>query len=116
MRHQELDLEAQQVLRAIVKSVDKKLQYQVQDGRSPQDPMVVLALNQGTLTASMEVAVEEIRNAVENARDRAMLRERVKRAHERLWFPRQPERFFSTKAIRPGSEAFAHFRPSGGRR
>ena len=116
MRHQELDVDAQQVLRAIIRSVDKKLSYQVQDGRSPQDPMVMLALTQGTLTASMEVAVEEIRSAVENTRDRATLRERVKRTHERLWFPRKPEKPFSTKAIRPGSEAFAHFRPSGGRR
>src|SRR5262245_32151513 len=112
MRHQELDVDAQQALRAIIRSVDKKLQYHLQDGRSPQDPMVVLAFSQGTLTASMEVAVEEIRSAVDNARDRALLRERVKRTHERLWFPRQPEKFFSTKAIRPGSEAFAHFRPS----
>jgi len=46
----------------------------------------------------------------------ALLRERVKRTHERLWFPTKPAPFFSTKAIRPGSESFAHFRPSGGRR
>ena len=45
-----------------------------------------------------------------------MLRERIKRTRERLFFPRKPAPFFSTKAIRPGSESFAHFRPSGGRR
>lgn len=116
MRHQDLETNAQHVLRAIIRSVDKKLQHQIQDGPAPQDPLLTLALSQGPLQATMEVSVEEIRRAVENARDRALLREKIKRTHERLWFPARPERFFSTKAIRPGSEAFAHFRPSGGRR
>jgi len=64
----------------------------------------------------MEVSVEEVRRALDDARERAMLRERIKRTHERLFFPHKPAPFFSTKAIRPGSESFAHFRPSGGRR
>ena len=64
----------------------------------------------------MELSVEEIRRAGENTRDCSLLRERVKRTHERLRFPKKPETFFDTKAIRPGSEAFANFRPSGGGR
>jgi hypothetical protein len=63
----------------------------------------------------MELSVEELRRAAESDRDCAILRERVKRTNERLRFPKNPEAFFDTKAIRPGSEAFANFRPSGGR-
>jgi hypothetical protein len=116
MRHQDLETDAHNGLRKIVRSVDKKIQMQVMDGPSPQDPLVSIQLVQGTLQATVEISVEEIRRALENDRDRAVLRERVKRAHERLWFPTKPAPLFSTKAIRPGSESFAHFRPSGGRR
>jgi hypothetical protein len=116
MRQQDLETDAHQHLRKIVRSIDKKLQLQVQDGPTPQDPLVTLALNQGAQQVSMEISVEEIRRATEIARDRAILRQKIKRTRERLWFPSKPAPFFSTKAIRPGSEAFAHFRPSGGRR
>ncbi len=116
MRQQDLETNAHQELRKIVRSVDKKLNLQVQDGPSPQDPLLMLHLSQGHLQATMEVSVEEVRRALQNARDRATLRERIKRTHERLWFPAKRPPFFSTKAIRPGSEAFAHFRSSGGRR
>jgi len=116
MRHQDLETDAHNELRKIVRTVDKKLQLQVQDGPTSQDPLLKLHLSQGTLQAVLEVSVEEIRRALEDDRERATLRERIKRTHERLWFPLKPAPFFSTKAIRPGSEAFAHFRPSGGRR
>jgi hypothetical protein len=116
MRHQDLETNAHNELRKIVRTVDKKVQLQIQDGPTPQDPLLTLQLVQGTLQAAMEVSVEEIRRALEDDRARAILRERVKRTHERLWFPPKPAPFFSTKAIRPGSESFAHFRPSGGRR
>jgi hypothetical protein len=116
MRHQDLETDAHNELRKIVRTVDKKLQLTIQDGPSPQDPIITLHLAQGALQATMEVSVEEVRRALESARDRAALRERIKRTHERLWFPTKPPPFFSTKAIRPGSESFAHFRPSGGRR
>lgn len=116
MRHQDLETDAHNELRKIVRSVDKKIQLQVMDGPSPQDPLLSIQLVQGTLQATVEMSVEEIRRALENDRDRTVLRERLKRAHERLWFPTKPAPLFSTKAIRPGSESFAHFRPSGGRR
>jgi len=116
MRQQDLENVAQHALRKIVRSIDKKLLLQLHDGPSPQDPFVTLTLTQGMLQASMEVSVEELRRAADSARDRTILREKIKRTHERLWFPTRPAPFFSTKAIRPGSESFAHFRPSGGRR
>jgi len=116
MRHQDLETDAHTQLRKIVRTVDKKIQLQVQDGPTPQDPLLKLHLSQGPLQAEMEVSVEEIRRALEETRERAALRERIKRTHERLWFPNKPAPFFNTKAIRPGSEAFAHFRPSGGGR
>jgi hypothetical protein len=116
MRQQDLETDAQHELRRIVRSIDKKVQLQIQDGPTPQDPLIMLTLVQGSLQASMEASVEEVRRATDDARDRAILREKIKRTHERLWFPTKPAPFFSTKAIRPGSESFAHFRPSGGRR
>lgn len=116
MRQQDLETEAQRELRAIVRSIDKKLQLQVQDGPTPQDPLLILALSQGTLQASVEVSVEEVRRALDNSRYRAGLRQRIKRARERLWHPTKPTPLPSTKAIRPGSESFAHFRSHGGRR
>jgi len=116
MRQQDLDTDAHQQLRKIIRTIDKKLQLQIQDGPTPQDPLVTLALNQGAQQASMDVSVEEVRRATESARDRAILREKIKRTRQRLRFPSKPAPFFSTKAIRPGSESFAHFRPSGGRR
>ena len=114
MRHQELETSAHHELRRIVRSVDKRLSLQIQDGPTPQDPFVMLALSQSAQQVTMEVSVEEVRRAMENDRERSHLRQRVRRARERLWHPARPERFFSTKAIRPGSESFAHFR--GGRR
>ena len=116
MRHQDLETDAQNLLRKIVKTVDKRLQLQVNDGPTPQDPLLSLALTRGSQHASMELSVEEVRRAGESSRDSSILRERIKRTHERLSFPKKPEQFFDTKAIRPGSEAFANFRPSGGGR
>jgi hypothetical protein len=115
MRHQDLETDAQHLLRRIVRTVDKRLQLQVNDGPTPQDHLLAVALSQGPHHATMELAVEELRRAGESSRDAAILRERIKRTQERLRFPKKPERFFDTKAIRPGSEAFANFRPSGGR-
>jgi len=115
MRHQDVETEAQHLIRKIVHTVDKRLQLQLNDGPTPQDPLLSLALTRGQQHAAMELSVEELRRAVESDRDCAILRERVKRTNERLRFPKKPEVFFDTKAIRPGSEAFANFRPSGGR-
>lgn len=110
MRHQDLENDAQHELRRIVRSIDKRLQHQVLDGPSGQDPLLILTLSRGQSQASMELSVEEVRRALEGDRERYLLRERIKRTNERLWFrpPRQP--FFSTKAIRPGSESFANMR------
>jgi hypothetical protein len=115
MRHQDVENEAQQLLRKIVRTVDKRLQIQLNDGPTPQDPLLSVALSRGQQHATMELSVEELRRAGESTRDSSILRERIKRTHERLRFPKKPEQFFDTKAIRPGSEAFANFRPSGGR-
>lgn len=115
MRHQDLETEAHTLLRKLVKTVDKRLQMQLNDGPTPQDPLLSVALTRGQQHATMELSVEELRRAGESTRDSSMLRERLKRTNERLRFPKKPEQFFDTKAIRPGSEAFANFRPSGGR-
>jgi hypothetical protein len=110
MRHQDLETDAQLDLQRIVRSVDKKLQHQVQDGPTSQDPFLTLTISQGQSQASMELSVEELRRACENDRDRHLLRERIKRTRERMWFAKRPKRYFDTSAIRPGSESFANFR------
>ena len=53
MRHQDLETDAQNLLRRLVKTVDKKLQLQVNDGPTPQDPYLSLALSQGPHHATM---------------------------------------------------------------
>jgi hypothetical protein len=116
MRHQDLETDAQTMLRKIVRTVDKRMQMQLNDGPTPQDPLLSLALSKGSHHATVELSVEEVRRAGDSSRDASILRERVKRAHQRLHLPKKPERFFDTKAIRPGSEAFANFRSSGGGR
>ena len=116
MRHQELETNAQNELRKLVRTVDKRLNTQIGDGPNPQDPYVTLTLTRGQQTAAMEVSVEELRRALEDDRDRSILREKIKRTNERLRFPAKPERFFDTRAIRPGSEAFANLRTGGPRR
>jgi hypothetical protein len=103
MRHQDLETDAQLDLQRIVRSVDKKLQHQVQDGPTSQDPFLTLTISQGQSQASMELSVEELRRACENDRGRHLLR-------ERMWFAKRPKRYFDTSAIRPGSESFANFR------
>ncbi len=40
MRHQDLETDAHHELRKIMRSVDKKVQLQVQDGPTPQDPLL----------------------------------------------------------------------------
>ncbi len=110
MRVQDLENDAQLDLQRIVRSIDKKMQHQVQDGPTNQDPLLALTLSQGTLQASMEISVEELRRAGENDRDRHLLRERVKRTRERMWGGKRDVKFFDTTAIRPGSESFANFR------
>ncbi len=115
MRHQDVETEAQNLLRKIVRTVDKRLQLQLNDGPTPQDHLLSVNLTRGQQHVTMELSVEELRRAGESGRESSMLRERIKRTDERLRFPKKPERFFDTKAIRPGSEAFANFRPSGGR-
>src|SRR6185295_18431367 len=82
MRHQDLETDAQQLLHKIVRTVDKRIQLQVNDGPTPQDPMLALQLTQGSQQATMELSVEEVRRAAESTRDSAMLRERIKRTHE----------------------------------
>ena len=110
MRAQDLETDAQLDLQRIVRSIDKKMHHTVHDGPTGQDPFLVVTLGQGALEASMELSVEELRRAGENDRDRHLLRERVKRTRERMWFPKRPMKFFDTTAIRPGSESFANFR------
>lgn len=113
MRVHDLENDAQLDLQRIVRSIDKKVQHQVHDGPTTQDPFLVLTLNQGSIQASMEISVEEMRRAGENNRDRHLLRERVKRTRERMWASKRPVQFFDTTAIRPGSESFANFRAGG---
>ena len=88
MRHQDLETEAQNLLRRIVRTVDKRIQLQVNDGPTPQDPMLSVALTSGHQHATMELSVEGCAAPAEYAR-LGDTRERVKRTHERLRFPEE---------------------------
>jgi len=68
MRHQDVETEAQNLLRKIVKTVDKRLQLQLNDGPTPQDPLLSVALTRGPQHAVMELSVEELRRAQDRPR------------------------------------------------
>src|SRR6185369_14505537 len=89
MRHQDVETEAQNLLRKIVRTVDKRLQLQLNDGPTPQDPLLSVAFTRGPQHAVMELSVEELRRAGESSRDSSILRERIKRTNERLRFPKK---------------------------
>lgn len=115
MRVHELDNTTHQQVRTLVRSVDKKLHHQLADGPTGQDPYFILTLNIGTQQASMPVSIEEVHRGRDDDRERWKLRERIKQTRLRLWYLEKPAPIFNTKAIRPGSESFSHFRPFGRR-
>ena len=74
--------EHQVILGAIVRSIDKKLEW---EALSAQGDLVRLTVRQAGGEASMDVTRAEISAATEPGIDRNRLRERVKRAQKRIF-------------------------------
>ncbi|MFN8600860.1 MAG: hypothetical protein U0842_10330 [Candidatus Binatia bacterium] len=74
--------EHQVILGAIVRSIDKKLEW---EALSAQGDLVRLTVRQAGGEASMDVTRAEIAAATEPGIDRNRLRERVKRAQKRIF-------------------------------
>ena len=74
--------EHQIILGSIVRSIDKKLEW---EALSAQGDLVRLTLRQAGGETSLDVTRTEIAAAVEPGVDRNQLRERVKRARKRIY-------------------------------
>ena len=79
--------EDQELLRGLVRSVDKKLEW---EAISTQDQGMRLTIRQSRGEAVLDVTRTEINAALEGAIARNRLRERIKRSRQRLFIPRQP--------------------------
>jgi len=79
--------EHQIVLGGIVRSIDKKLDW---EALSAQGDIVRLTVRQAHGEASIDVTRNEIAAALEPGVDRNRLRERVKRAKQRIYDSRPP--------------------------
>jgi hypothetical protein len=79
--------EHQIILGAIVRSIDKKLDW---EALSAQGDLVRLTIRQAGGETSLDVTRTEIAAAVEPGVDRNQLRERVKRARKRIYDSKPP--------------------------
>jgi hypothetical protein len=79
--------EHQIILGAIVRSIDKKLEW---EALSAQGDIVRLTLRQAHGEANIDVTRAEIADAVEPGVGRNQLRERVKRARQRIYDSKPP--------------------------
>jgi hypothetical protein len=79
--------EHQIILGAIVRSIDKKLEW---EALSAQGDQVRLTLRQAGGEASIDFTRAEISDAVEPGVERNQIRERVKRARKRIYDSKPP--------------------------
>jgi hypothetical protein len=79
--------EHQVILGAIVKSVDKKLEW---EALSSQGDTVRLTIRQAGRETSIDIPRSDVSAAIEPGVDRNRLRERVKRAQKRIYDSRPP--------------------------
>jgi hypothetical protein len=79
--------EHQVILGAIVRSIDKKLEW---EALSAQGDIVRLTVRQAHGEANIDVTRAEIADAIEPGVGRNHLRERVKRARQRIYNSRPP--------------------------
>jgi hypothetical protein len=79
--------EHQVILGAIVRSIDKKLEW---EALSAQGDIVRLTVRQAHGEANIDVTRAEIADAIEPGVGRNRLRERVKRARQRIYDSRPP--------------------------
>jgi hypothetical protein len=79
--------EHQVILGAIVRSIDKKLEW---EALASQGDIVRLTVRQAGAETSIDVTRGEISAAIEPGVDRNRLRERVKRAQKRIYDSKPP--------------------------
>jgi hypothetical protein len=79
--------EDQDLFRSLVRSIDKKLEW---EAIAAQDHAMRLTLRLSHGESTMDVTRVEIANALDNAMGRNRLRERIKRARQRVFDRRRP--------------------------
>ena len=73
----------QEILRNLVRRVDKNLTYQLRPSDDPD--FVVLSLRQGKVSGEVQLRVAAIHESEESLANREGLRMRIKRARDAMW-------------------------------
>lgn len=107
--------DANKNLRTIIRTIDRKIDYHTTlvDGDKPG---VALTLVKREKTKTIVIKVETLLSSQEDPVKRHELRNRIKRAYDRMLFVAPP--MASTKMVRGSTSADGYFRPqnSGGPR
>jgi len=107
--------EANDILRSIVRTIDKRAEFNAQNVAQGDRPAVTGTLSMRKRTTTVVIPIEALTAAGESAMRRHELRTTLKRALDRMTFV--PTLATSTKMTRPSTSADGFFRPpSAGRR
>ena len=105
--------DANKSLRPIIRSIDRKIDYNTTLAEGER-PGVKLTLIKREKVKAITIPVETLLSAQDDAMKRHELRNRIKRAYDRMLFVAPP--MASTKMVRGSATADGFFRPSGGGR
>ncbi len=105
--------DANKSLRPIIRSIDKRIDY-VTALTEGDRPGVALTISRREKTKTVEIPLPALVAAADDATKRYELRNRIKRAYDRMMFV--PCQMVSTKMLRGSTSADGFFRPQGGYR
>lgn len=103
--------DANKSLRPIIRSIDRKVDYNTSLTEG-EKPGVSLTLIRKEKSKNITIPVEVLVHAQDDPTKRHELRNRIKRAYDRMLFVAPP--MASTKMVRGSASADGYFRPSGG--
>lgn len=105
--------DADKALRPIIRSIDKKAYYTATLTEGDK-PGVALTISKRERSKTMTIPVEAVVGVDEDAIKRHNLRNRIKRAYDKMLFVAPP--MASTKMVRGSTSGDGFFRSSGGPR
>ena len=102
--------EANHQLRAILRTIDKRVEFTsaLTEGETPG---INLTINRRERTKVITIPVDALAGVDEDAIKRHELRNRIKRAYDRMLY--QPFPIASTKTVRGAASSDGYFRSSG---
>ncbi len=105
--------DANKALTPIIRSIDKRIEF-VTALKEGDKAGIALTISRGDRNRKLEIPVEALAAAEEDAIKRQELRNRIKRVFDRMQFRRLP--IASTKMLRGSTSADGFFRSPGGPR